>query len=184
MCDHSRRTDGSPEPEALPAHLDPARLEPPLVRARAEARRLLGCDHLADDAVQEALLALLRVPAPPPDVAGWLVLAVRHRARHMRRTLERRLRHEHHAGAARCADHPACENPLHHAHSHEIDALLAGAIERLPAEQRRVFLLYSRTGLDYDGVARELALPVGTVRSRLHRARRALQTALHGHGPD
>ena len=145
--------------------------------AHAVARRLLGCDHLAADAVQEALLALWREPAAPPDQRGWLVRAVVFRARHLRRTLARRQRHEHGA-AVHCALHAGCDNPLHHAYAHELGARLDEALALLPAEQRTAFQLWVETGLDYRGIARQLALPIGTVRSRLHRARAALQQAL------
>jgi RNA polymerase sigma-70 factor (ECF subfamily) len=149
-----------------------------LSRAQAAARRLLGCDHLAADAVQEALIALCRLSARPPDVAGWLMLAACHRARHLRRTLRRRARHEQQAVAARCDRHPDCDNPLHHAHAHELGARLAAAIAALPPPQRVAFERHYRSGLDYAAIAHDLALPLGTVRSRLHRARAALQVAL------
>jgi RNA polymerase sigma-70 factor (ECF subfamily) len=145
--------------------------------AHAVARRLLGCDHLAADAVQEALVALWREPAPPPDLRGWLTRAVVFRARHLRRSLARRHKHEHGA-AVHCELHAGCDNPLHHAYAHELGVRLDQALAALPAEQRTAFQLYVETGLDYRGIAQRLALPIGTVRSRLHRARAALQQAL------
>jgi RNA polymerase sigma factor (sigma-70 family) len=145
--------------------------------AHAAARRLLGCDHLAADAVQEALVALWREREPPPDVRGWLVRAVVFRARHLRRTLARRHKHEHGA-AVHCELHAGCDNPLHHAYAHELGNRLDAALAALPPEQSTAFQLYVDTGLDYRGIAQRLALPIGTVRSRLHRARAALQQAL------
>ena len=67
-------------------------------RAQHHARRILGCDHLADDAVQEALLALHAEPTEPEMPGPWLVRATVHRALHLRRTLQRRQRHEQAAG--------------------------------------------------------------------------------------
>lgn len=145
--------------------------------AQTIARRLLGCDHLAADAVQEALLALWREPSAPVDPRGWLVRAVVFRARHLRRTLARRRKNEHGA-AVHCELHAGCDNPLHHAYAHELGHRLDAALAALPAEQRTAFSLYVETGLDYRGIASRLSLPVGTVRSRLHRARQALQEAL------
>lgn len=52
---------------------------------------------------------------------------------------------------------------------------LAGAIRRLPARDRDALLLYAWGDLDYEGVALALDIPVGTVRSRLNRARRVLR---------
>lgn len=154
--------------------LDDARRHLPA--AHAIARRLLGCAHLADDAVQEALLALAALAAAPADARGWLLRAVTHRARHLRRSLRRRHRHEHDA-ATRCAEHRDCDNPLHTACAHELGERLTAAIAALPADQRLVFELFEHRGLDYPGIGTRLQLPVGTVRSRLHRARAALQRA-------
>ncbi|MCK5945140.1 MAG: sigma-70 family RNA polymerase sigma factor [Planctomycetes bacterium] len=144
---------------------------------RAVARRLLGCDHLADDAAQEALLALWREPTPPTNPRAWLLTAVVLRSRQLRRSLRRRRRHEH-VASHHCALHQGCDNPLHVAIAHETGERLHAAIDTLPAPQRQAFELYERTGLDYAGVAARLSLPIGTVRSRLHRARAAIEAAL------
>jgi RNA polymerase sigma-70 factor (ECF subfamily) len=58
--------------------------------------------------------------------------------------------------------------------SHEVYDLL----ERLPVVQREVMALCGLLGYDYEGAATLLDVPVGTVRSRLHRARRALEQML------
>lgn len=123
------------------------------------------------------MVAYWREPIVPADARSWLVSAVRFRARHLRRTLLRRKKHEHGA-ALHCELHAGCDNPLHHAYAHELGARLDDALAQLPAEQRTAFQLYVETGLDYRGIAARLALPVGTVRSRLHRARQALLDAL------
>ena len=54
------------------------------------------------------------------------------------------------------------------------------ALERLPAEQRIVFVLAKHQGLKYSEVAETLDIPVGTVRSRMHAAIRKLQRLLRG----
>ncbi len=54
---------------------------------------------------------------------------------------------------------------------------LAAAIRRMPARDRDALLLYAWGDLDYEGVARALDVPVGTIRSRLNRARRVLRQA-------
>ena len=48
------------------------------------------------------------------------------------------------------------------------------AVARLPRRQREVVLLHVWADLSYEQIARALDIPVGTVRSRLHRARGAL----------
>jgi RNA polymerase sigma factor (sigma-70 family) len=52
------------------------------------------------------------------------------------------------------------------------------AMQRMPARDRDALLLYAWADLDYEGVALALGVPVGTVRSRLNRARRTLRVAL------
>lgn len=57
-----------------------------------------------------------------------------------------------------------------------IDCLrIAEALERLPAEQRAVVLLAALEGHSYDEIAEITGVPVGTVRSRLSRARETLR---------
>jgi len=55
---------------------------------------------------------------------------------------------------------------------------VAGALQSLPEEYRAVATLYFVDDLSYQDIATMLDCPVGTVRSRLHRARRLLQRAL------
>lgn len=55
---------------------------------------------------------------------------------------------------------------------------LNDALGRLKEEQRRVLVLRELDGLDYDAISEILEVPVGTVRSRLHRARTQLKEEL------
>jgi len=57
------------------------------------------------------------------------------------------------------------------------------ALERLPPAWREVLLLVSIEGLSYEETARVLGIPVGTVMSRLHRARRRLAECLEDKRP-
>jgi RNA polymerase sigma-70 factor (ECF subfamily) len=57
---------------------------------------------------------------------------------------------------------------------------LRAAIAALPDDQRAVIALREWDGLDYNEIAAIEAVPVGTVRSRLARARQALREALAG----
>ena len=55
---------------------------------------------------------------------------------------------------------------------------VAEAIERLPEEYRVVSTLYFMEDFSYEEIARMLDIPIGTVRSRLHRGRKMLQKSL------
>lgn len=59
-------------------------------------------------------------------------------------------------------------------------SLVGRALERLPADRRDILVLVCVQGLSYEEVAQKLDIPVGTVRSRLSRARSQLQQELKG----
>ncbi|MBB4777731.1 RNA polymerase sigma factor [Actinomadura livida] len=61
--------------------------------------------------------------------------------------------------------------------------MLAEALAGLPRRDLDVLLLVAWGDLAYDEVARALGIPVGTVRSRLNRARRKVREALGGTDP-
>ena len=67
--------------------------------------------------------------------------------------------------------------PLQHA---ERDASIQRALNGLAAEFRSVVVLKDLDGLRYEEIAEVLGIPVGTVRSRLHRARAELRERLRG----
>ncbi len=58
--------------------------------------------------------------------------------------------------------------------------LVVQALERLPDAQRLLLLWISVEGLSYRGVAALLDVPIGTVMSRLSRARAALRRMSEG----
>jgi RNA polymerase sigma-70 factor (ECF subfamily) len=51
-------------------------------------------------------------------------------------------------------------------------------LRRLPADYRALCTLHFMADLSYEEIARVLEYPVGTVRARLHRARKMLQKSL------
>jgi len=57
---------------------------------------------------------------------------------------------------------------------------LETALAALPAEQREVLLLIAIEDMSYAEVARTLGIPIGTVMSRLSRAREKLRAMMHG----
>ena len=61
----------------------------------------------------------------------------------------------------------------------ELAGRLYDALERLPFDQRTAIVLREVDGLSYEEIAFSLGLAVGTVKSRLTRARQALRAELH-----
>jgi RNA polymerase sigma-70 factor (ECF subfamily) len=62
-----------------------------------------------------------------------------------------------------------------------VDAKVLEAIDALPEEFREVLVLSDVEGMRYAEIAETLGIPVGTVKSRLFRARHQLQTELYSH---
>jgi len=60
----------------------------------------------------------------------------------------------------------------------QLDAAIQRALGTLPKELRLVVVLSDIEGLAYEEIATMLRIPLGTVKSRLHRARQALQQRL------
>lgn len=63
-------------------------------------------------------------------------------------------------------------------------AQVASALGALDPDQRDVLLLYAWGELSYEQIAMALAVPIGTVRSRLSRARSALKRAMADHSSE
>lgn len=75
-------------------------------------------------------------------------------------------------------------SPLDFAGNNEMREILWGAINRLDEEYRGSIILREIEGYSYDEIALILEVPVGTVRSRLHRARNILKEMLFRHQRD
>lgn len=65
-----------------------------------------------------------------------------------------------------------------------LDDELTKAINRLPSRMKETFLLCDLEGYSYEEIADLVGCPVGTVRSRLHRARHMLQELLVDYAKD
>ena len=166
-----RRAPSQPRPAnqdlSLALHLHASQLH-------GIAERILGSPQLAADVVQETLIALWRAPQLPPNLRGWLVKAVLHRSLHARRT-EGRRRHWEQLAGEHWADHcPICD-PERDAQSRELSDAIERALEALSTDQRVAFELREFEGLGYHEIAEQLGVPIGTVRSRLNRARKVLR---------
>ena len=65
---------------------------------------------------------------------------------------------------------------------HFTEGDIKAALESLPEQFRMAVLLADVEGFSYKEIAEILEIPIGTVMSRLHRGRRALQKTLHDFG--
>jgi RNA polymerase sigma factor (sigma-70 family) len=136
------------------------------------ARQWLPDVASAEDAVQEAMTALLAQARPPDDPVAWMFRAVRNAAiDQARATSGRRRRERAVAGVRREWFEPG------------IDALLdAQAAERamrqLPADSREIVVLRIWSGLGFAQIARVTGLGVSTVHGRYVAALDQLRHAL------
>jgi len=147
-------------------------LRPLLPRSAGYARALLGERKDAEDAVQQAALRAwaqrARYDVTRPFKPWWYAVLrnqcldmLRHRARMPVMTPVEQ------ATLATAPDESALDR-----------AVLAASLARLPDAQREILLLRYFGELDYAELATLLAIPKGTVMSRLHQARKALATLI------
>jgi len=91
-------------------------------------------------------------------------------------------------GAGRDPDDPPADPPARVASpadalvARESHAIVAAAVAGLPDEAREALVLRDVEGLAYEEIATILDVPLGTVRSRLHRARSLLRDRLRETG--
>lgn len=71
------------------------------------------------------------------------------------------------------------ETPEHHLLGEEIVKTIQSAIEHLPEEMRVAIMLREFEGMSYEEIAEAMDCPVGTVRSRIFRAREAIDSKLN-----
>ena len=157
-------------------------------RTRALEAALPGCATLAfrvaysvlrhrqdaEDVAQEVLLKALRSLRDlrdPERLRPWLVRAAFRRALDHRRAELRRARRE--DGAT-----PSSSWPQGDPASAEFRGRVFRAVDELPEKLRLVLVLSALEGHGTRQVAELLGLPEGTVKSRLHLARKALQEKL------
>jgi RNA polymerase sigma-70 factor (ECF subfamily) len=143
------------------------------------ARRILGDDVQAWDAVQEALIALWAEREMPQDPRSWLARAVVLRSLHIARLRARRRKHERRA----CERRPEAstrDDPSRWVDYEEVNRLFDESLRSIPPEYREVILLRTAAQMDYAEIADALGIPIGTVRSRLNRTREILRSTLLG----
>lgn len=162
------------EAEALP-HLDT------IYRV---ALRLAGDEAAAEDLTQDTMLKAFRAwhqYERGTNVRAWLLTILRHTFINQYRKAQRM------GPTIDIADVEAFTvfrevmdaDPEGRFFDEIVDDEILRAIDRLPAEFRETLILSDVEGLPYAEIARITDVPVGTVKSRLFRARQALQRELY-----
>ncbi|MGD2132233.1 MAG: RNA polymerase sigma factor [Maricaulaceae bacterium] len=141
-------------------------------RHYAHARRLLGAPDQAADAVQDAWVSILRSIGrlrDPSRFPAWSYAIVTRRCRDIQRRAVRTK-----AGAL--------EDDIEAAPVGDPDSThdLRRGLEALPPDQRAAIALFYRDGFTVTEIAEALAVPAGTVKTRLFHARRALRRHFEG----
>jgi len=145
-------------------------------RLRRYARALVGDRAASDDLVQDTLeraWSKLHLYRRGTDLRAWL-FTVMHNV------------HVNRVRAMRPTDPIEDDMPELAQRATQDDALvvrdLDRAISTLPVAQREVLLLVALEDLSYEETARVLGIPIGTVMSRLARAREKLRDLMQGKG--
>lgn len=160
-----------------------ALVAPRLDRCYRLAFAILGSPADAADATQDGVLAAWReLPRlrDPRAFDGWLNRIVANAARMVRRHRVR-LREVHLQSPEGLGGNVATAGPLQV--THPADAILsadafAKAFRRLREHERVLMVLHHVEGRPVVEIAQTLGIPVGTTKSRLHAARKALERAL------
>jgi RNA polymerase sigma-70 factor (ECF subfamily) len=162
--------------EALP-HLDT------LYRV---ALRLTGDAAAAEDLVQDTMLKAYRSwrqYRPGTNAKGWLLTILRNTFinAYRRRKLEP-VAMDLEVAEPHAVDRAIAEvDPEGNFFAQIIDQKVIEAIDALPEDFREVLILSDIEGLTYAEIAQAIEAPIGTVKSRLFRARRQLQATLYSH---
>ena len=140
--------------------------------------------QVADDLVAETFLAAFakrdRYDLGHADARPWLYGIATNLVGQHRRDQARQYRITQAAAAAEPEVPGHAERVAADVTAQALRPLLEGALAALPAGDRDVLLLIAWEQLTYKEVSRALAIPVGTVQSRLHRARAKTRQVLAG----
>ena len=147
---------------------------------RAFAISLCGNVDRADDLVQETLMrALASIDSfkPGTNMPAWLITILRNLYRSEYRKRRREVEDATGSYAERLRTLPEQEDHL------EMEEFRA-ALAQLPTDQREALMLVGALGFSHEDVAEICGCAIGTIKSRVNRARRHLADLLSIEGPD
>lgn len=146
------------------------------------AFRMLGNEVDAADAAQEAFIAAWESMGRfrgQSALYTWLYRVAMNKALGLRRRRQARREVSSNAEEVLMETAADCgEAPPEVANAHEREAIVQEAIDALPDDLRSVAVLRDIEGLEYEQIAEILSIALGTVKSRLHRARLVLRGSL------
>ena len=146
------------------------------------AFRVVGQESLAQDVVHDAFLAMWKAPEAFDPSRGsfrtFFLSLVHHRAVDTVRREERLRRRTVRVNPGRAEDEDVAEDIVEEAWLQNRRAMVVAALETLPHEQREVLEMAYFGGYTQARIAKELGVPLGTVKTRTLAAMRKLQRAL------
>ncbi|HEX9747328.1 MAG TPA: sigma-70 family RNA polymerase sigma factor [Methylomirabilota bacterium] len=143
------------------------------------ALRMLGNRAEAEDVAQEAFVRAHRALGAfrgDAKLSTWLYSITSRLCLNRLASGERRMARQGEDALLRLSD--AGPRPDAALERRELETALGRAIAEVPEDRRIVVVLRDIEGLSYEEIAQVLELPLGTVRSRLHRARAELKEKL------
>jgi RNA polymerase sigma-70 factor, ECF subfamily len=138
---------------------------------RRYATRVLGGTSESDDVVQETFVTAWTQLAGLQETAavrGWLFRIAG------RKAIDRLRAAKSHDEAREDLPAPVSDSPASRAQVGSLTGALSAALDGLPVDQRRAWLLRELGGQSYDDIAADLGVPTSTVRGLLARARKDL----------
>jgi len=148
---------------------------------------VVGTDR-AEDVIQELFLRLWasagQFDPGRGSFAAWFMAITRHHliGELRKRSLRERVRVATEIEAVLSRAVAGEPDPAEYAVTRESGEELAGALRNLPKEQREALVLAYFVGLSQSAIARELGIPLGTVKKRVRLGMQKLKTRLAGRG--
>ena len=148
---------------------------------------ILGNRSEAEDVAQEVFVSVFKYIdgfRGDAQLSTWLYRVATNTARNRAKYLARRSHRSHQSfedtAENKFSDNPAAPNrpssPAEVAMGKELEEVLQEGLQSLPEIHRTIMVLRDVEHLSYDEIAAVVELPVGTVKSRLFRARAALRS--------
>ena len=154
-------------------------MEAVIPRLRRYARALTGDRSAADDLVQDTLeraWTKFHLWRRGSDLRAWL-FTIMHNV-HVNQLRARR------SAFASALEDEDIDPPVRATQTDMLEVRdIDSSLQRLPVEQREVLLLVALERMSYQETASALGIPIGTVMSRLSRARERLRVLLQGEAP-